>query len=72
MDTSTESQEGPADPTEDEGEHTHHSKSSKGIYNVTCSHLQVYSPERIPCTVAVLMNSVYKAYVVSLLSPEKA
>ncbi|XP_058255487.1 bromodomain adjacent to zinc finger domain protein 1A isoform X2 [Hemibagrus wyckioides] len=29
MDTSTESQEGPADQTEDEGEHTHHSKSSK-------------------------------------------
>lgn len=31
MDTSTESQEGHADQTEDEGEHIQHSKSKKGI-----------------------------------------
>lgn len=30
MDTSTESQEGHADQTEDDGEHVQHSKSKKG------------------------------------------
>lgn len=55
MDTSTESQEGHADQTEDEGENV---QSKKGIDTLRFGHhlLQLYSLKGMPCIIALLMN----------------